>query len=41
MHLVFAGENMRADYLEPIPEIDLPQTLRGLPLISPTCLLRM
>lgn len=41
VHMVFAGERVRAAYLEAVPELAEPRLVRGLPLISIDGLVRM
>ncbi len=41
IHLVFAGERIRPDYVEPAPAMGLSRTVRGLRLIPLTGLVRM
>jgi len=41
VHLVFAGEKVRPEYLEPAPTIDAVREVRGLKLIPLTDLVRM
>jgi hypothetical protein len=41
VHLVFAGEKVRADYAEPAPQFGPSRTVRGIRLIGLTDLIRM
>lgn len=41
VHMVFAGERVRAAYLEAVPDLAEPKLVRGLPLISIDGLVRM
>jgi hypothetical protein len=41
IHLVFAGEKVRAEYVEPVPALGPPRTLKGLRLIPLEDLVRM
>ncbi len=41
VHLVFAGEKVRQDYAEPVPEIGPARRLRGISLIPLADLVRM
>ena len=41
VHLVFAGEKVRPEYLAPVPELSPSSTVRGFPLVSLKDLVRM